>query len=558
MNAQMTALTHKMDNLGAAIWNGAPMGPCGACGQMGYLSQDCQQGPTRPHQPDTTSTRAEKQSKIFFKFIAAIDTRLQNQDASIRNLEVQIGKLVSIVFGRREGQLPSDTEKNSREQVNAIFVRNERAIGDEPPKEQVEEAQAKKEEESQEETKGSPFKLNLDAIPPYIPYPERILKANVDKQFGKFLEIFKKIHVNIPLIDALSQMPSSAKFLKEVLSNKRKWEKGDTVKLNEECSAIFQNKLPPKLKDTGSFSIPCTIGNIDFDKILCDLGASVILMPYSIFEKLGMHELTPSIITLQLADRSIKYPRGIVEDVLVKVGNFIIPVDFIVLDMEKDKNIPLILGRPFLATSRALINVQKGRLTLRVNDEHVVFNVFKPIKYLHKKEHDIFAIDIINTFGTDNVHLVKCEDPKEDYIENSNEDNLQDMKEEHEEVSNFVDTGQEMKSKLQKELLLNGSTSNQKAKPPLEVSSDRKKASEDKWVRPNRMKNRWRNQVDKNDRFYKEHTKAWNESHKRKKKFKDGDKRHHKNKSPIKVDWQRLKHYIEGAPPPVELSPQLP
>ncbi|KAL0458077.1 UNVERIFIED_CONTAM: hypothetical protein Slati_0434900 [Sesamum latifolium] len=112
------------------------------------------------------------------------------------------------------------------------------------------------------------------------------------------------------------KMPSYAKFLKEVISNKRKWEGGETVKLNEECSAILQNKLPPKLKDPGSFSIPCTIGNTDFDKALCDLGSSVNLMPYPIFEKLEMHELTPTIITLQLVDRSIKYPRGIVEDVL--------------------------------------------------------------------------------------------------------------------------------------------------------------------------------------------------------------------------------------------------
>ncbi|KAL0361204.1 UNVERIFIED_CONTAM: hypothetical protein Sradi_3804900 [Sesamum radiatum] len=126
------------------------------------------------------------------------------------------------------------------------------------------------------------------------------------------------------------------KFLKEVISNKRKWEGGETVKLNEECSAILQNKLPPKLKDPGSFSIPCTIGNTNFDKALCDLGSSINLMPYSIFEKCGMHELTPTIITLQLADRSIKYPRGIVEDVLVKVGKLIILVDLIVLDMEED------------------------------------------------------------------------------------------------------------------------------------------------------------------------------------------------------------------------------
>ncbi|KAL0412135.1 UNVERIFIED_CONTAM: hypothetical protein Slati_3803200 [Sesamum latifolium] len=112
-----------------------------------------------------------------------------------------------------------------------------------------------------------------------------------------------------------------------------------------------------------------------------------------------------------------------------------------------------------------------------------------------------------------------------------------DMKEEHEEVPNFVDTGQEVKSKLLKELLLNGSTSNPKVKPPFEVSSDRKKASEDKWGRPNRMKS-WRNQVDENVGFYKEYTKAWNVSHMKKKKFKDDDKRHHKNKGPIKVDWQ--------------------
>ncbi|KAL0359898.1 UNVERIFIED_CONTAM: hypothetical protein Sangu_0839200 [Sesamum angustifolium] len=104
-------------------------------------------------------------------------------------------------------------------------------------------------------------------------------------------------------------MPSSAMFLKEVLSNKRKWEGGSMVKLNEECSTILQNKLPPKLKGPRSFSICCTIGNNDFDKALCDLGASVNLMPYSIFEKLGMHELTPTIITLHLVDRSIRYPR---------------------------------------------------------------------------------------------------------------------------------------------------------------------------------------------------------------------------------------------------------
>ncbi|KAK4407869.1 hypothetical protein Sango_0367900 [Sesamum angolense] len=220
-------------------------------------------------------------------------------------------------------------------------------------------------------------------------------------------------------------------------------------------------------------------------------------------------------------------------------------------DMEEDKNMPLILGRPFLATSRTLIDVQKGQLTLRINDEHIVFNVFKPVKYLCKNEHDIFAIDSINATRIDNVHLVKCENPKVDCIENSNGDNLQSMKEKLEDVPSFIDIGQEVKSKLQKVLLLNGSTSNQKVQPPFEASFDRKKTCEDKWGRPNRMK-RWRNQVDENVGFYKDHTKAWNDFHMRKKKIKDGDKRHHKNKGPIKVDWQTLKHYIKGEPPRVE------
>ncbi|KAL0367438.1 UNVERIFIED_CONTAM: hypothetical protein Sradi_3633900 [Sesamum radiatum] len=236
--AKNAKMLNDITSFGAAMWNGAPIGPCGACGQMGHLSQDCkvgnkffihedanfvshggrstfnphsstynpgwrshpnfswsntqQQGPQGYHQQQQQDPQKKKNNleDMLSKFITAVDTRFQNQDASIQNLEVQIGQLISIVSGRKEGQLPSDTEKNPREQVNAISVRNDRAIGDEPSKEQVEEAQAKKEEESQEETKGSLLKLNLDAIPPYIPYPKRILKANLDKQLRK---IFRDI-----------------------------------------------------------------------------------------------------------------------------------------------------------------------------------------------------------------------------------------------------------------------------------------------------------------------------------------------------------------------------
>ncbi|KAI4324139.1 hypothetical protein L6164_023701 [Bauhinia variegata] len=179
-------------------------------------------------------------------------------------------------------------------------------------------------------------------------------KEEKDKQFSKFLDIFKKLHINISFVEALEQMPSYAKFMKKLLS-KRRIEVDERIMLMEKCSTILQKKLPPKLKDLGSFSILCTIGDITFGKNLCDLGASINLMPLSIFKKLEIGQIKPTMMTLQLVNRSIKHPCGMIEDVLIKVGKFIFLIDFVVLDMEEDSNIPLILGRSFLATKRALI-----------------------------------------------------------------------------------------------------------------------------------------------------------------------------------------------------------
>lgn len=140
--------------------------------------------------------------------------------------------------------------------------------------------------------------------------------------------------------------------------------------LNEECSAVLQNKLPQKLQDPGCFSIPCQIGNTKFDKALCDLGASVSLMPLCVFQKLGLGcDLKPTRISLQLADRSIRFSTGILEDVPIRVGTFYIPVDFVVVEMEEDTHIPIILGRPFLTTAGAIIDVKNGKLSLEVGGE---------------------------------------------------------------------------------------------------------------------------------------------------------------------------------------------
>ena len=135
--------------------------------------------------------------------------------------------------------------------------------------------------------------------------------------------------------------------MKDCCTNKRKLLDNEQVALSEEVSAVIQRKLPPKLKDPGSFTIPCRIGNKLFEKALLDLGASINLLPYTVYETLQLGELQPTSITLQLADRSIKYPRGIIEDVLVQVNDSVIPVDFIVLDMEAapmPTSLPIILG----------------------------------------------------------------------------------------------------------------------------------------------------------------------------------------------------------------------
>ncbi|XP_073147962.1 uncharacterized protein [Henckelia pumila] len=331
-------------------------------------------------------------------FISSTETRPQNQDASIRNLETQLGQLANIIAGRTQGTLPSDTEKNPKEQAKAITLRSGKEIGLETGKED------KNEQENEESEKGK-YSITTPSTPPKqvsIPpsFPAALKKAKVDASFAKFLEVFKKLHINIPFTDALLQMPSYAKFLKDILSNKRKLEEYETVNLTKECSAIVQNKLPPKLKDPGSFSIPCTIGSISFTKFLCDLGASINLMPLSIFRRLGLGEPKPTTVSLQLADRSITYPRGIIKDVLVKVDKFIFPVDFLVLDMEEDLDMPLILGRPFLATGKALIDVQMGKLILRVGEDQVIFNVFKALKH-PDDEHMCFSIDVIDALSAE-------------------------------------------------------------------------------------------------------------------------------------------------------------
>ncbi|KAJ8752030.1 hypothetical protein K2173_001056 [Erythroxylum novogranatense] len=224
---------------------------------------------------------------------------------------------------------PSSTETNSREQCKAIILRSGKELEEVKPKE------------------------------------KNSTQSNDNEEHNTSIE----------------QVPNYAKFIKDIVTKKRRFGDYETVLMTEECSAVLQRKLPQKLKDPGSFTIPCEIGNTHFGKVLCNLGASINLMPLSIFQNLGLGEVKSSTICLQLADRSLTYPRGIVEDVLVRVDKFILPADFVVLDMEEDKEIPIILGRPFLTTGGVVIDVQQGELTLHVNGEKVKFNIYRSLKH---------------------------------------------------------------------------------------------------------------------------------------------------------------------------------
>ncbi|KAK8708224.1 hypothetical protein V6N13_059268 [Hibiscus sabdariffa] len=166
-------------------------------------------------------------------------------------------------------------------------------------------------------------------------------------------------------------MPNYAKFLKDMVTRKKRIEEFEAAAATETCLALMHNKIPVKKTDPGSFTIECFIGQKHPTKALCDPGASINLMPKSVFRKLGIGEAKPTTVMLQLADHSYVQPEGKIEDILVKVDKFIFPADFLILDCEADENAPIILGRPFLSTSRAMIDFDKDEIVFKVDDNQI-------------------------------------------------------------------------------------------------------------------------------------------------------------------------------------------
>ncbi|GJY24021.1 reverse transcriptase domain-containing protein [Tanacetum coccineum] len=250
--------------------------------------------------------------------------------------------------------------------------------------------------------------INLTSIP-----REDESEREQDKpsaQHSRFLKMFKQLRLEIGLKDALVEMPKFNKWLSSLLKNKEKLKEIAITTVNAEYSAIIMNKVPEKLKDPGKFLIPCALQELNRTSALDDVRASINLLPHSIYKKLGLEALTPTRMTLELANRSITHPMGIAEDVVVRVDGFTFLADFVVVNFEPDLRVPIILGRPFLRTAKALIDLYEETLTLRVGKEELVYYADKSEK--NKNKHCVHAISNFSVLvryhrGNDNLTLKK-------------------------------------------------------------------------------------------------------------------------------------------------------
>ncbi|XP_075098452.1 uncharacterized protein LOC142175492 [Nicotiana tabacum] len=217
-------------------------------------------------------------------------------------------------------------------------------------------------------------------------------------------------------------------MMKDLMSRKFDFQDLATATLTQTCSAVVMRPIAEKLSDLGSFTIPCTIGNFAFAKALCDLGASINLMPLAIYKRLGIGRVRTTSMLLQLANRTVKHPFGILDDVLIQVGKFVFPADFVILDCKVDEESPIILGRPFLATGRALIDCETGELKMRLNDEEITFNVQKSMRRPSEFANCSF-IDAVDVIIESDDEVLTIEDPLAAYLMNLDEVNGEDLAE---------------------------------------------------------------------------------------------------------------------------------
>ncbi|XP_012448660.1 uncharacterized protein LOC105771814 [Gossypium raimondii] len=320
----------------------------------------------------------------------------QRIDASIQELTNQVSKLsMAVNHLESQGKLPSQTELNPRQNVSAITLRNAKVLETVPDKSHG--------QEKEREKQISYLKVRLESeiqkpvvMPP--PFPGRLAKDKKKNEEKEILETFRKVELNIPLLNAIKQIPRYAKFLKELCTSKRRLKGNERINVGEIVSAVLQKKVPPKYNDQCMFAISCEIGNVGIKKAMCDLGASINVMPYSIYKLINGGPLKETGVIIQLADRSVVYPEGLLEDVLVKFNELVFPADFYIINMEDNNSTnssDILLGRSFLSTASTKIDVQSGTLTIEFDGEIMKFNVYEAMSHPNSLS-NISSIDIID------------------------------------------------------------------------------------------------------------------------------------------------------------------
>ncbi|CAN6725414.1 unnamed protein product [Malus baccata var. baccata] len=357
-----------------------------------------------------------------------VNEGMQTRDKKVDELEKQVGQIAEFMGQFREqGKLPSSTVVNPKggfESAKAITLRSGKHVGSDPQHSKshsnevdelmIEEEKQKpltaKVETPLPQTLCDPKSSNLstrgknvsnpvptNVFPSNVPFPNRFKQKKKEEAEKDILETFRKVQVNIPLLDAIKQVPRYAKFLKELCTTRKRILTKEVVKVGENVLAILQRKLPSKCKDPGSFTIPCVIGNTRFESAMLDLGASINVMPYSIYASMNLGELKNDGVIIQLAD------------VLVQVNHLIFPADFYVLEMDESyhaPSLPILLGRPFMKTARTKIDVFNGTLTMEFDGEVINFNLSDSMKF-PSENHSCFAIDIIDSLVQDHFDNLK-------------------------------------------------------------------------------------------------------------------------------------------------------
>ncbi|KAG7567982.1 Retrotransposon gag domain [Arabidopsis thaliana x Arabidopsis arenosa] len=378
-----------------------------------------------------------------------LNIKFEALNSRIKYLESQAA---STSAPKHPGQLPGKAIQNPKEYVNAIRLRSGRELQTRPSIAPVTEDSEIQEGEDfiQHETQvNDTTKLDQDAAPsdqakspqikepvvdkskkkafipppykPKIPFPGRFKRDIIEKYRTMFAKHIKELEARMPLIDAYKLIPDSHKYLKDMVMERIKEVQRMSME-SHECSEIIQTKIiPKKLGDPGSFTLPCSLGSLAFSNCLCDLGAFKSLMPLSVAKRLGFSKFKPCNITLILADESIRFPHGLLEDLPIKIGNAEIPTDFIVLEMDEEPKDPLILGRPFLATAGAVIDVKNGKIDLNLGNDFTMKFDINDATRKPTIEGQTFVVKVMDCLADEQLEEVAKEDHQKTSLTKSGE-----------------------------------------------------------------------------------------------------------------------------------------